>query len=240
MLYNKILMTSCPFPDPNEHFSCWRYLYLWGDDKCPDLDLKRFLLAYLYIIGWKGGSLFPSKDELKNPPANGIFTTFMEEDDMYATLNDLYRSVLKRDDKLGSHTGRKSGYLLGVMRGAPAISLMVAADHDSYAVATRYVRDAEAIMEVNNCFNDPKQQVGDWKNPHCAGDETAARSAAPGARFQRPLPELVMGFIELHVGILPTDPRRHYPKYVMEKVLAWRKPGADPASTLNVSTRSID
>ena len=223
--------------DDND-YSSLRYLYLWGDDKCADVDLKRLLLAYLYVIKWKGGTLFPSKEELANPPQDGIYKTHLAEKDLYESLGYIFKNVLKRNDKLGSHTGRKTGYLFGLLRGALGyFSLMLAADHDCPAVAKRYCRDAEAIMEVNRVFNDPKQQLGPWRSPHCSGDENAARSAAPGANFQKPLPELVRGFIEVRVGISPTDPRCYQPKYVYSRVIQWRKPGVNPVRELQVSVQ---
>jgi hypothetical protein len=147
---------------------------LWGDDECPDIDVKCLLLAYLYVINWKGGSLFPSKEELENPPEDGVYKTFLSKDDLYHTLDDIFTGVLKREDKLGAHTSRKSGYLFGKMCGAiSTMTLMMAAFHDCHEVAQHYCWDAEAIMEVNRVFNDPKQCVGTWKSPHCEGDENA-------------------------------------------------------------------
>lgn len=35
---------------------------------CPILHLQ----AYIYLIGWKGGHLFPDEQELANPPSDGI------------------------------------------------------------------------------------------------------------------------------------------------------------------------
>ena len=67
-------------------FTHWRKLWIFGDDECPDLDLKRHLLAFLYCISWKGGYCFPSKDELEKPPSNGIYKTCIEEADLMKTL----------------------------------------------------------------------------------------------------------------------------------------------------------
>ena len=208
---------------------------MWGDDVCPDIDVKRLLLAHLHIIGWKGGCLFPSKEELANPPINGVYQTCMDEPGLLAVLGKLFVDVLKRDDKLGSHTARKSGYLLGLLRGAPSLlSLMTAADHISIKVAMRCLRDAEAMLNVNRVFNDPKQQVGAWRSPHCAGDENAARSAAPGSQFQKPLPDIVKGFIQQRVGIHPQHPKAREVSYVYQQVVAWRKAGNNPTQDLQV------
>ena len=215
----------------------WRYLYLWGDDDCPLVDLKRILLAYLYAIGWKGGALFPTKAEINDPPADGIYKTRMTENDLYTTLGLLQKGVLKRKDKLVSHAGRKSGYLFGIIRGASVLSLKQDADHECYEVVERYAKDAEAIMAVNRCFQDKEQRLGPYRAAYCCGDETAVRSCMPGRKFQKPLPELAVGFIEERVGISPLDPMCRVPSYLLEKVLAWRKPGASPGQELQVSVQ---
>jgi hypothetical protein len=64
-------------------FRTVRELWIWGDDTYPDMDIKRHLLAHLYIIGWQGGYLFPSHEELRNPPADGIYKTFITEEQLY-------------------------------------------------------------------------------------------------------------------------------------------------------------
>ena len=139
-----------------------------------------FLLTYTSLGGREAASFLP-EDELKNPPANGIFTTFMEEDDMYATLNDLYRSVSSEMTNLAAILAERVATCLEL-----CVVLLLSAswwpqNDDSYAGCYTLCPWCWSYYGGNNCRTDPKQQVGDWKNPHCAGDETAARSAAPGA-----------------------------------------------------------
>jgi hypothetical protein len=223
---------------PGDKEPCWRYLYIWGDDQYPDLDLKRHLLAFLYIIQWKGGNLFPSKEELLNPPEDGIYKTLMDENDMYKEVAYLYVTVLRRQDKLSVHTGRKTSYLFGYIRGGTWFDLMMAADHDAVHVAQRYAKDASSIMQVNAVLQDEKQALGVWKSPHCAGDETAVRSTRPGAEFQKPLARLVVDFMHFQIGIDPCDDQRYTPKYICEKILLWRKPG-NPYNALRDSLRDL-
>ena len=144
-------MPGCtPNADPNNWQSSIRYLYLWGDDECPDVDTKRLLMAFLYMIGWKGGPLFPSRAEMKNPPPNGVYMTHLLEDDLYDVLEHIFKEVLKRKDKLGTHTGRKTGYLFSLLRGCiDLLSMMKAADHDCAHVARQYLKDGQAIAAVN-------------------------------------------------------------------------------------------
>lgn len=49
-----------------------RRLFLCQDDDCPDLCGVRNLLGHLHCIGWKGGCLFPSCEEIVNPPSDQL------------------------------------------------------------------------------------------------------------------------------------------------------------------------
>jgi len=148
----------------------------------------------------------------------------MSEEDLYFALKYVTNTVLKREDKLTSHSGRKSGYLWNRIRGANAHQLMTAACHDVYEVAATYAKDCDAITEVLCVFHDKNNQLGTFRSCYCAGDETAVDSAAPGKKYQKPLPDIVVGFMEFRVGVCPSDPNSRHPKYLMEKILSWNKP----------------
>jgi hypothetical protein len=237
------LLTLCHRPHiagVGEHNNCWRSRYLWSNDQCPDIDPVRILLAYLYVIGWKGGTLFPSFPELDNPPADGVYKTHLDETQLYQSLNEIYQNVLKREEHLGCHTGRKTGYLFACLQGCKDVAtIMAAADHECPKVALGYLRDAEALKEILRCYNDPRQQVGNWRNPHSAGGENAVHAVAEGAKHQRPLPELVVGFIENRVRIPLNHPRRLEPQYVYSQVIQWRKPGVNPSRELAIHLQDI-
>jgi hypothetical protein len=61
------------------------------------------LLVYAHLIGIKGGYLFPSAAELKNPPADGIYKTTIDYGVFMDHLQHLCELVLPaRDDmKIG-------------------------------------------------------------------------------------------------------------------------------------------
>lgn len=203
------------------------------------MDTKRLLMAYLYSIKWKGGPIFPSQEEIKNPPPDGIYKTKLTEDDLYGTLKTIYEQVIEREDKLGSHTARKTGYLFGFLRGCSDVAiLMQAADHECPKIAKRYIKDAQSIAAVNRVYNTPENNVGRWESPYCAGDETSVRSCAPGHQFQKPLPDLLQGFMEEVIGISAADPKRYSPKHLFNTVVAWKMPGNHPMQDLNVSLKS--
>jgi hypothetical protein len=208
-----------------DKYARWRKLWIHGDNRCPDVDTKRHLLAFLYAIKWKGGCLFPSIKELKDPPADGVYKTFMREEDLINTLRSLFTTVIKRNDKLTSHSGRKTGYLWGRLRGASIEQNMQAADHKVFETAKKYMKDAEAIATIIKKVNDPKERLGEWSSCYCAnGEETGMRATAPMAKYQVDLKELVVGFIEERVGVPPRHPRCREPKFLLEAIVGWRKP----------------
>ena len=210
--------------DESETYACWRKLWIFGDDQTPDLDLKRHLLAFLYCIGWKGGFLFPTAAELDNPPADGVYKTCIDETTLVDSLKELFKTICKREDKLNSHCGRKTGYLFACLRGATMEQAMLAAAHKVVETAKKYMRDAEALATIMRRTEDSKQQLGEWQSPYCAnGEETGMRATAPMAKYQCTLKELVVGFMEERIGIDPRDPRARFPNYVMEKLVEYQK-----------------
>ncbi len=88
-----------------------------ADDEHPDLCPVRALAVYSYLIGIKGGYLFPSETELHNPPANGHFETTIVYTTLMAHFKRLCDDVLQPRDngiKVGCHSFRKTGYLVAV------------------------------------------------------------------------------------------------------------------------------
>ena len=73
--------------------------------------------------------MFPSFEELDNPPPDGIYKTTLEEKDLYDTLKPIYKDVLHRSEKLGVHCTRKTGYLFAVLGGCSDIAKMMLAAH---------------------------------------------------------------------------------------------------------------
>lgn len=155
----------------------------------------------------------------------------MSEEELYEGLKYLYSTVLKRKDRLTTHSGRKTGYLWNSIRGADTAQLMTAAHHEVHEVAVRYAKDCDAIKEVHKVFNDPNQALGNFRSCYCAAQETAADSASPGAKYQRPLRDIIVGFMEKRVGVDPIDQKARQPRYVMDTILYWEKP-TNPFDTL--------
>lgn len=223
---------------PTDNQASIRNLYLWGDDICGDIDAKRFLIAHLYSINWKGGYLYPTKKEIDKPPEDGIYKTYIKEDELTSILGKMVREVLDRHDKLTSHTCRKTFYLLSFMRGGHVIPIMIGANHADVKIAQKYFQDAEAIVRITNVLGDPNMAVGVFQSPHSEGRETGTVATHSIRRFQKPLKDIVLGFIEQVVGVEPSHPRRRHPIFLAEKIKKW-KVASDDSFNLSQSLTFI-
>ena len=163
--------------------------------------------------------MFPSKREIDNPPSDGVFETCVSEEDLVNQLKVFFEGVIKRQEKLTSHTGRKTGYLWARLRGA--------ADHAVFHTAKKYMKDADAIVSILNRVGNSKEKLGEFNSCFCAtGNEVASRATRPIREFQMPLKELVVGFMEERVGIDPRDPNSCHPRALMEAIVNWKKPAS--------------
>ena len=69
--------------------SNWVPLKLHADHVYPDLCPVRPLLVYMHLLGMKGGFIFPSAEEIKNPPYDGIYKTKV----CYTTFLSQFKSL---------------------------------------------------------------------------------------------------------------------------------------------------
>jgi hypothetical protein len=92
----------------------WTHLFLWNDEECPEFCPVSILLCYVYCAGLNGGFLFPSEEELKTPPDNGVFVTQLSYSITMSRMNKIAKQVLGLVNyKVGMHTFICTGYLFG-------------------------------------------------------------------------------------------------------------------------------
>jgi hypothetical protein len=140
---------------------------------------------FIPSVGKAATSFRRRRKELANPPVDGVYKTFIDEISLLTTLKSLFTTVIKRNDKLTSHSGRKTGYLWGTLRGASVEQNMQAANHTLFTTANTYLKDAEGLAAIIRKVNDPKERLGEWNSCYCAkGEETGMRATAPMAKHQ--------------------------------------------------------
>jgi hypothetical protein len=144
----------------------WVKLKLHADHVYPELCPVRALLIYMHLAGIKGGSLFPSLEELKNPPGDGIFATEICYKTFLEELKSLCKNVLpdREDFKVGAHIFRKAFYVLGVFGEANEYDLKQSARHKSVENSLIYRKAAQTCYQVHCNHPNPANNMSKWKS----------------------------------------------------------------------------
>ena len=165
------------FPDGIEHLGLWvcgkadkgvkKYLKVVTDREYPDLDAVSVLLVYLWLIGWKGGYLFPSSGEIRSQPDNGIYSTTICYTTTMNNIQHLASSALieRTNLKIGFATFRKTGYCLAIFGEANRDDLKKSARHSQYSKdSATYAKDAEGLYKQHLANPVPMNCVQKWSN----------------------------------------------------------------------------
>jgi len=144
----------------------WFQMKLYADHTCPEFCPVRALGIYMYLTGTKGGYLFPTPQELLNPPTDGVYKTCIDYKNFLNALKELCQNVLPpRDDlKIGCHTFRKTFYLLAVFGDANAFDLQTCGRHRSVENSIRYRKSALTLKQIADNFPNPANKVSKWRS----------------------------------------------------------------------------
>lgn len=138
---------------------------IWADHEHPQLCPIRHLLVYVFVAKIKSGNLFPSYDELRHPPDDGDFKTYLPYQGRY---KQLCHQLFKRKGPFGTYSNRKSGYLFSVWADAELADIMRDVRHSTIANSQKYKKDAAYLREllltnnlqftVKKCKHETKKQ----------------------------------------------------------------------------------
>jgi len=113
------------------------------------------LLVYIYATGIKEGPLFPNHAKLSEiGMEESRFDGIVKQDEVigYETYQNRYKhlcnTIINRESRFGSHSNRKTGYLLAVWGGGHIEAIMSSARHKTLKNAQKYKRDAEYMLHV--------------------------------------------------------------------------------------------
>ncbi|KAI9324302.1 hypothetical protein DFJ73DRAFT_966423 [Zopfochytrium polystomum] len=141
------------------------HLILWADHENPSLCPVRHLLLYIHMSGLKSGHLFPSAEFLRRSDRGSHCS---EKDCLtYSSFQDYFKTlcaeVIKREGKFGSHSIRKTGYVLAIWGGGSEAEIMHCARHKSYIDAKKYKQDAAFLLELSKrTGEDTRSLVATW------------------------------------------------------------------------------
>ena len=178
----------------------WIHLFLWNDEECPEFCPVSILLCYVHCAGIKGGFLFPSEEELKTPPDNGVFVTQLSYSIAMSRMNKIAKQVLGLVNyKVGMHTFRRTGYLFGRWGGGTIELLAKSARHISLKTAMLYVEDADAQRELTHIHNNHLNKVRTFKPISVKTTTNALQLNMPSFEFQADLPEIAGRYVYKHL-----------------------------------------
>ena len=138
-------------------------LQIWRDDINPELCPIKHLLVYVYLLGASSGYLFPKKEEFHK---GGECTTFMSYDSFQSIFQGLCKGLIPRDGPFGSHSCRKTAYLLAIWGNGNIGDIMMGARHKTIAHSMTYQRDAKFLLAIAE-KNGLKLPVSNWKPIFC-------------------------------------------------------------------------
>ena len=182
----------------------WHYYRLWSDHECPDMCPVRHLLLYIYLLGWKGGKLFPGSSFLTSKKARegkgGVFNTCIE----YNSFDKAFkRSVLValpqmetgvRKMKVGLHMFRKTAYLLAILGLGEWAAIKIDARHKCDADAKGYTGDAFTRRRDQETDPDPNNVVCEYQ-PSTINDPTCAINPSIHVAMPESIVELADTFV---------------------------------------------
>jgi hypothetical protein len=96
----------------------------------------------------KGGMLFPSKNEVDNPPSDGFYKTQLTKQAFQEHFKSICHKVIKRVAKFGTHCCRKTGYLFAIWAKGNINDIRKSARHKTIESAQRYEGDALFLLEL--------------------------------------------------------------------------------------------
>ena len=138
-------------------------LMLWADDDKPQLCAVRHLWVYLSMINFKSGYLFP--DLRKRTVFSGVYRRPHDYDAFQKSFVDTCMTLFQRDGPFGTHTCRKTSFLLAMWGDAKDVELMTSARHKSLKTSIKYRIDSNLLKHlakqhqyVSFCSSMPK-----WK-----------------------------------------------------------------------------
>ena len=116
----------------------------------------------------QGGYIFQYHHKLSFPPKDKIYKTSISYHDILDDLKYLWDYYFSSDQKLGTHTRRKTSYLIAVWGCLNILNLMKISWHKCYLTACAYMQDCESLKNVKLVEeNDPNQSVSAWRAIYC-------------------------------------------------------------------------
>jgi hypothetical protein len=186
-------------------------LLLWSDDDNPALCPVRALMVYMHFARIKSGYLFPSREGLKTlakDDSDGEAMAPMR----YENYQNMYKTtcaqLINRPGPWGTHSNRKTAYLLATWGGGAEGEIILSARHKSIQTALPYKRSNAALLKIAEANMLATSVVSKWKPAYCADLQMASSLNIRQHHHKFTLFTLADTFVTNHL-MIPSDHVRH-------------------------------
>ncbi|KAI3645930.1 hypothetical protein MP228_008858 [Amoeboaphelidium protococcarum] len=182
-------------------------LTLWTDYDVPELCPVRALLTWIFISGIRTGFLFPQESTLDAVKQVGHAAYNIS----YVSYHRQYQKACKiatgnPDGKFGTHTSRKTGYLLAVWGMGSEIDITKSARHASSANAALYKKDASYLLELAKTRRlDVSSVVSKFRSAYCEQLQMARSLNAAHSRGNFCLQQVSQEIVRSLCGLSDVD-----------------------------------
>jgi hypothetical protein len=128
----------------------------------------------------------------------------------------------QRKGPWGSHSCRKTAYLLAVWGGGQDSDMMQSARHKTLANAIKYKEDATYLMELSIINGHDFINVPKWRPIYCKDIQLGRSINITGSRYYTNVPAMAKKFVETICDVAPAE--RDQVKRVVQSCISFRKP----------------
>ena len=199
----------------------WCDLKLHADHETADLCPVRALLIYLYLVGWKDGYIFPTSEELQNPPMDGIYTTHIDHQLYLDALKEKCEATLPSrtpELKIGRQIFRKTFYVLAVFGKAGEFDLKQSARHKRGQNSLKYRKAAMEEYDIHKIRPAETNVVSKWKPiwiDRTSGNTTLL--ASMGGYKTMSIADVPAFFVHEILGVTKWSPGAVNKQYLIDK-----------------------
>lgn len=198
----------------------WYPMKIYADHDTKDFCPVRALVIYLYLIGWKGGYIFPTSEELQDPPSDRIYKTHIDNERFLEDLKAVCQATLPSrtpELKIGGETFRQTYYVMGVFGNAKENYLKDSARHSKNDPNAQAYYEA-GVKDFQTHQNNPTNNVSQWQpiriDPTNGND---LRCADMGLYEIVPLTDMPAFLVHVILGVPKGSPETRNVQYLIER-----------------------
>ena len=194
-----------------------RTMTMWFDKKVKEFCPVSHLLGYVYLLNYKGGHLFPTLQELQDPPQDGVYKTWLDEQTFHSRFIRHCQDLFPTRNECDSDTIAKTAYVLAKWSGADFDDIQYDA-RLSTRTAKKYERETRHLLQDYFTIGGAKSEM---KGILCESTSIYRSLNEPNST-KKGLYDVSKDFL-VDICKVEADSINFGPLYVVEKVTNYRK-----------------